>query len=333
MICWIRRRHRSRASPARRTTWKGSITATASGSSSVVAVLNPVKPSIATTSISSRQAGSRSASHSLECLFGTALDHVEQPGWAGVVADRGEVDDHGDVLVAAPGVPPDVLIHADHGDAVEAVRVVDQGALAFGEDGVVGGVPRHPEPVGDPGHGEVLHHQAFQRPPQPAAGQLRPRLRGPAGVLPPHMPALAAAVAADGDVQAGGSPAERLVRQPADHGAARDALAAAAVAPVVGVDDPAREHRTIGVEALPGHDEPELVQAAEHGQVRAAEAGIRGSVSAPSRSSRWVSVRTSIFGRPRRLPSHRRADLYTLNCEEPSKPQVYLSAARACMSE
>ena len=87
-----------------------------------------------------------------------------------------------------------------------------------------------------------------------------------------------AAVAAHGDVQAGRPPAERLVRQPADHGAARDALAAAAVAPVVGVDDPAREHGTIGVEALPGHDEPELVEAAEHGQVRAAEAGIRGSV-------------------------------------------------------
>ena len=48
----------------------------------------------------------------LECLFGTALDHVEQPGGAGVVADRGEVDDHGDVLVTAAGVPPDVLIHA-----------------------------------------------------------------------------------------------------------------------------------------------------------------------------------------------------------------------------
>ena len=62
----------------------------------------------------------------LEGLFGTALDHVEQPGWAGVVADRGEVDDHGDVLVAAAGVAPDVLIDAYHGDAVEPVRVVDQ---------------------------------------------------------------------------------------------------------------------------------------------------------------------------------------------------------------
>lgn len=35
MRCWTRRRQRSRASPARRTTWKGSITETASGSSSV----------------------------------------------------------------------------------------------------------------------------------------------------------------------------------------------------------------------------------------------------------------------------------------------------------
>src|SRR5687768_6144340 len=38
------------------------MTATASGSSSVVAVLKPVKPSIATTWIPSRQEGSRSAS-------------------------------------------------------------------------------------------------------------------------------------------------------------------------------------------------------------------------------------------------------------------------------
>ena len=173
---------------------------------------------------------------------------------------------------------PDVLVDADHRDAVEAVRVVDQRALAFGEDSVVGGVPGDSEPVGDPGDGEVLHHQALQCPPQPAAGQLRPRLRRPAGVLAPHMPALTAAVAADRDVQGGGSPAERLVRQPADHGAARDALAAAAVAPVVGVDDPAREHGTIRIESLPGHDESELVQAAEHGHVRAAETGIRGSV-------------------------------------------------------
>src|SRR4051794_31025870 len=66
---WTRRRHRSSASPARRTTWKGSMTAVASASSSAVAVLKPVKPSIATTSTAFRQASSRSASQYLNaCL-------------------------------------------------------------------------------------------------------------------------------------------------------------------------------------------------------------------------------------------------------------------------
>ena len=49
----------------------------------------------------------------LERLLRAALDHVQQPRRAGPVTDRGEVDDHGDVLVAAPGVPPHVLVDAD----------------------------------------------------------------------------------------------------------------------------------------------------------------------------------------------------------------------------
>ncbi len=48
----------------------------------------------------------------LERRLRPALDHVQQPCWAGAIADRGEVDDHGDVLVATPGVAPDVLIDA-----------------------------------------------------------------------------------------------------------------------------------------------------------------------------------------------------------------------------
>jgi hypothetical protein len=109
------------------------------------------------------------------------------------------------------------------------------------------------------------------------------------------------------------------VREPSDDGASGDALAAAAAAPVVVVDDPARQLGTIRVEALPGHDEPEFVQAAEHGQVGAAEAGIRGSVSHRRGLLDGIGVRTPIFGRPRPLPSQRRADPYTLICEEPGK--------------
>src|SRR6478735_11912641 len=54
MACCTRRRHSSIASPASRTAWNGSMTATASGTSSVVAVLKPVKPSIATSCTLSR---------------------------------------------------------------------------------------------------------------------------------------------------------------------------------------------------------------------------------------------------------------------------------------
>ena len=49
-----------------------------------------------------------------------------------------------------------VLVDADHLHAVEPVRVVDQDPLALGQDRVVGGVPRDPEPLGDPGDGQVL---------------------------------------------------------------------------------------------------------------------------------------------------------------------------------
>jgi hypothetical protein len=60
-------------------------------------------------------------------------------------------------------------------------------------------------------------------------------------------------------------------------------LEAAPSAPLVGLDDPASQHSTVGFEALAGDDKAELVEPAERGQVRASE----GSVSM-SRSSRWA---------------------------------------------
>jgi hypothetical protein len=91
-----------------------------------------------------------------ERLRGAAGDHVQQPRRPGAVVDRREVDDHGDGLVAAAGVPPAVLIHADHGDAVEPVGVVDEHPRALGQDRTVGGAPRHRETLGHPGDGQVL---------------------------------------------------------------------------------------------------------------------------------------------------------------------------------
>ena len=129
------------------------------------------------------------------------------------LADPGQVDDHGDVLVPAAGVPPDVLIDADRGDPRTAPGR-RSGPACPGQDRVVGGVPGDPEPLGDPRDGQVLDHDAFQRPPQPAPGELRPRLGRPGRVLAPHVPAPGAPVAPDRHLERGRAPAQRLVGQP-----------------------------------------------------------------------------------------------------------------------
>jgi hypothetical protein len=162
-----------------------------------------------------------------------------------------------------------MLVDANDPDTVEPAGVVDQHPLALGEHGVVGGVPGNTETGGDPGHRQVLDHDPFQRPPQPATRQLGPGFGGPGGVLPPHVAAAGAPVTADPDQQRGWPPPERLVRQRTGHGPAGRAFAAAAAAPPIRVDDPARQHSTAGFETLAGDFEPELVQPAEPGQINA----------------------------------------------------------------
>jgi len=51
----------------------------------------------------------------------------------------GQVNDHGDVLVAAAGVALHVLARAGDANAVEPSDIVDQDALALGQDCVVRG--------------------------------------------------------------------------------------------------------------------------------------------------------------------------------------------------
>jgi hypothetical protein len=62
----------------------------------------------------------------LEHLLRSALDHIQQPRRTGTVPDRRQVDDHGDVLIAAAGVAPAVLVDADHAHAVEPVLTLEQ---------------------------------------------------------------------------------------------------------------------------------------------------------------------------------------------------------------
>jgi hypothetical protein len=160
VACSTRQRHWSRASPARRTTWNGSITATASGSSSLVAALKPVNPSI--DHLDAVAPGRVSlAEPGLEHLLRSAPGHTQQPRRTGTVPDRRQVDDHGDVLIAAACVAPAVLVDADHAHAVEPVWVLDQHTPALGQHSVIRGDPRHAEALGDPSDGQVLTHDAF----------------------------------------------------------------------------------------------------------------------------------------------------------------------------
>ena len=150
-------------------------------------------------------------------------------------------------------------------------------------------------------------------PPQAAAGQLSSRLGRTRGVLPPHVPASAAPVAADRHLQHRGPPPQRLVRQPTDHTVARRALAAAAPAPLIRLDHTAGQDCPIRLKALPNNREAELIQPAERGQVEAGEGSVRHV-----EVFQLGGVRTPIIGRPRPLPGDpRAARLYTLNCEEP----------------
>lgn len=59
----------------------------------------------------------------LEHGLGTALEHVQQPCRARLVPGRGQVDDHRDVLVPEPRVPPDMLVDTGRRDVVEPVGI------------------------------------------------------------------------------------------------------------------------------------------------------------------------------------------------------------------
>jgi aminoglycoside phosphotransferase (APT) family kinase protein len=168
-----------------------------------------------------------------------------------------------------------------------------------------------------------------QRPPQPAARQLRSRFGRLGGVLTPHVTAADAPVATDPDLPVRPPPG-RLGSQPPDHAVTRCTFATAAAAPLVRFDDPAGDHSAVRFEALPNGLQAELVEPAERSQIRASE-GSAGHVEV----FRMGSVRTSILGRPRRLSRDRRASRRrTLNSEVLAIPGIstYKTAENAHMT-
>jgi hypothetical protein len=86
----------------------------------------------------------------------------------GPVTDRGEVDDHRDVLLATSGPSPHVLIDANDSHAVEPGQAVDQEPHALSQNCVIRGVPGDTEALGYPRDDEVGDHDRFQCQPQPA---------------------------------------------------------------------------------------------------------------------------------------------------------------------
>ena len=214
-----------------------------------------------------------------------------------------------------------MLIDPDYPHPLEPRRIFDQDTLTFGQDRGFGSIPRHPEAFGDSGDCQVLVHNRFQGPTQTAPRQFGSGLGGSAAVLALYRATTATPVAAHSDQQSCGPPAERLMSQFPCHGVTAGALLAAATAPPVRFGDPARQHSTIGLQALAGHLRPELIKAAESGSVRISKGSV-GHVEV----FLMGGVRTSIIGRPRPLSRHRRAELlYTLNCEEPvnTVPDLY----------
>lgn len=77
----------------------------------------------------------------LEDLLRAALYDIQQSGGVGLVTDRGEVDDDGDVLAAKQRLPPDMLVDTGDTHIVKPVGIIQQKLLADCEEGGVDDLP------------------------------------------------------------------------------------------------------------------------------------------------------------------------------------------------
>ena len=103
-----------------------------------------------------------------EDLLGAARDHIQEPGGATAISDGRQVQDDGDEFVSVGGVAPHVFIHANDTHALTPGRIVDQRALAFGQDSSVSGSSRtrpRPERYAPPSHDEQPAPPAPSAPP------------------------------------------------------------------------------------------------------------------------------------------------------------------------
>ena len=204
----------------------------------------------------------------LEHLFRSSGHHVEQACRACFLADGSKVDDDGDVLVTAPGVPPDVFVDTNDADPVEPGRVVDQQSMSLREDRGVRGVPGHGEFACDHGHSVVVDDEGTQRPVEAGSRDLRSWWRRSSGVLTPYAAAFDAFVPAEANVKRGGPVAEGFVGEAADDGVADDPVSATPSAPVIGSVGLAFQNGFVPGDVLANAREVKGVEPAERREIR-----------------------------------------------------------------
>ena len=221
----MRLRHSSRASPARCTTWKGSMTALASGSSSAAALLNTVNPSIATISMWLRHVSGREASQVVTtCLErpGTISRSREGPR-------RSRIGVKSKMTVTYLS-PSGVWRHTCSSTPMTRTPSNLAGSLISrrwpsARTAVLAALPGHAQGLGDARHRYMMNDQPSERPTHRCARELGARIGRLAHILAPHMGALRAPVATHAHVQDRGTPPGRLVRQAPDHRVTSHALA------------------------------------------------------------------------------------------------------------
>lgn len=157
-------------------------------------------------------------------------------------------------------------------------------------------MPGHRELLCDHGHGVVINNESTQCPIESGSGDLGPGWCRSRCVLTPYVAAFDALVATQSNMQCRWPVPEGFVSQSTQDSVADIAVAATSSAPFIGGVRSAFQHRFAGGDVLADTGQVEGVESAECREVRRREYRV-----VHVEVFRMACVRTSIFGRPRRL--------------------------------
>jgi len=234
--------------------------------------------------------------------------------WAGPGTQGAQIDDHGDVLVAAATVPPDLFVNPI---AVTPSKRCGSSRWPSVRTTSLAVFHDTPSPSATRAMVRCWHTTTSNAHRRPRRDGLARGSAALTDVLAPYMSTASAPVTADRDQQRGRPRPEGFIGQLEGHAVSRGALLTAAPTPGVVLGKPACQHRTIGLQASACHLRSKFIKAAESRQVWAAEAVHRRS-GGHVEVFQIRRVGTFILGRPRPLHRQRRADQhYTPDCREP----------------